>query len=178
MVRNRLFSIPRLGGLLITVLSAWAALALLPLRLPGMELAGIAPDWPLIWVVAWSVKRTAWQGLMAGVTLGIWQDALVNPGEGWWPSHALGLGVAGALTALLQKDRLIQEDFISVALIVFAMAVISETVMAVQWSLLDHRSLGQIWLDHQRLTLASAILSSLWAPLVYVPLSRLWQSTA
>jgi len=78
------------------------------------------------------------------------------------------------LTALLQKDRLIQEDFISVALIVFAMAAISETLMALQWSVLGHRPLGLIWLDHQRITLASAILSSLWAPLVYVPLSRLW----
>jgi len=174
MVRNRLSSLPSLGGVLATVLSALASLALLPLRLPGMELAGIAPDWPLIWVVAWSVKRTAWQGLIAGVSLGILQDALVSPGRGWWPSHALGLGVAGALTALLQKDRLIQEDFISVALIVFAMAAISETLMALQWSVLGHRPLGQIWLDHQRLTLASAILSSLWAPLVYVPLSRLW----
>ncbi|APB34223.1 PEP-CTERM putative exosortase interaction domain protein [Gloeomargarita lithophora Alchichica-D10] len=176
MVRNRLFSLPNLGAVLATGVSALGSLALLPLRLPGMELAGIAPDWPLIWVVAWSVKRTPWQGLIAGVTLGILQDALVNPGVGWWPSHALGLGVAGFLTALLQKDRLIQEDFISVALIVFAMAAISETLMAVQWSILGHRPLGQIWLDHQRLTLASAILSSLWAPLVYMPLSRLWQS--
>ncbi len=174
MVRNRLSSLPSLGGGLATVLSALGALALLPLRLPGMELAGIAPDWPLIWVVAWSVKRTPWQGLIAGLTLGILQDALVNPGSGWWPSHALGLGAAGFLTALLQKDRLIQEDFISVALIVFAMAAISETLMAVQWSLVGDRPLGQIWLDHQRLALASAILSSLWAPLVYMPLSRLW----
>ncbi|MEN9234411.1 MAG: rod shape-determining protein MreD [Gloeomargarita sp. DG02_4_bins_56] len=176
MVRNRLFSLPNFGSLLATVLSALAALALLPLRLPGMELAGIAPDWPLIWVVAWSVKRTPWQGLIAGLTLGILQDALVNPGVGWWPSHAVGLGVAGFLTALLQKDRLIQEDFISIALIVFAMAAISETVMALQWSVFGGRSLGQIWWDHQRLTLASAILSSLWAPLVYMPLSRLWQN--
>ncbi|MEN9243691.1 MAG: rod shape-determining protein MreD, partial [Gloeomargarita sp. DG02_5_bins_242] len=75
-----------------------------------------------------------------------------------------------------QKDRLIQEDFISIALIVFAMAAISETVMALQWSVFGGRSLGQIWWDHQRLTLASAILSSLWAPLVYMPLSRLWQN--
>ncbi|MEN9216666.1 MAG: rod shape-determining protein MreD [Gloeomargarita sp. HHBFW_bins_162] len=176
MVRNRLSSLPSIGGIGATILSALASLALLPLRLPGMELAGIAPDWPLIWVVAWSVKRTPWQGLIAGVTLGILQDALVNPGVGWWPSHALGLGLAGFLTALLQKDRLIQEDFISIALIVFAMAAISETVMAVQWSIVGDRPLGQIWLNHQRLTLASAILSSLWAPLVYMPLSRLWQS--
>lgn len=176
MVRSRLNSwLPNGRVVATTVVSAVVALALLPLRWPGMELAGIAPDWPLIWVVAWSVKRTPWQGLVAGVTLGVMQDGLVNPGVGWWPSHGLSLGVVGFLTALLQKDRLIQEDFISVALIVFTMAPIAETVMAVQWMVVGQRPLGQIWLDHQRLALASAILSSLWAPLVYVPLSRLWQ---
>ncbi|MCS7030723.1 MAG: rod shape-determining protein MreD [Gloeomargarita sp. SKYG116] len=169
-------SIPSSRVVLTTVVSAIGTLALLPVRWPGMELAGIAPDWPLIWVVAWSVRRTPWQGLIAGLALGVLQDALVNPRLGWWPSHGLSLGIVGFLTALLQKDRLIQEDFISVALIVFAMAVIAETVMAVQWTVSGQRPLGQIWLDHQRLALASAILSSLWAPLVYVPLSRLWHS--
>lgn len=177
MVRRPLnSSLPRGRILLTTVVSAVMALVLLPLRWPGMELAGIAPDWPLIWVVAWSIKRPPWQGLIAGIALGICQDGLVNPSIGWWPSHGLSLGTVGFLTALLQKDRLIQEDFISVALIVFAMAVIAETVMAIQWTVMGQRPLGQIWFDHQRLALASAILSSLWAPLVYAPLSRLWQS--
>lgn len=42
----------------VTVASVWLCLVLLPLRLPGMELAGISPNWLLIWVVAWSVKSS------------------------------------------------------------------------------------------------------------------------
>ncbi|NJK53847.1 MAG: rod shape-determining protein MreD, partial [Leptolyngbyaceae cyanobacterium SU_3_3] len=42
----------------VTVVSVWVCLILLPSRLPGMELAGIGPNWLLVWVVAWSVKRS------------------------------------------------------------------------------------------------------------------------
>ncbi|HIK20838.1 MAG TPA: rod shape-determining protein MreD [Synechococcus sp. M44_DOE_062] len=187
-----------LSGLLAAVAPWW--------RGPGLELAGLTPDWPLIWVVCWSVRRKAWQGAVAGVTLGFLQDALTSP----CPTHALGLAVVGILTAKLQKQRYMQEDFISVALIVFGMVVIAETLMALQWmwlaalqgsegldpagmqSLLDGlgnslqsfgsiggdgpRSLESIWWNHQRNALTSAILSSLWAPALYWPLSRWWQS--
>jgi rod shape-determining protein MreD len=64
---------------------------------------------------------------------------------------------------------------------VFGMAVITETVMALQIScqhlLSDHSpypSLSEIWLYQQRLALSSAILSSLWAPALYYPLKRWW----
>jgi hypothetical protein len=53
--------------------------------------------------------------------------------------------------------------------------------MAVQISLhrlLDSSSLypefGEIWLQHQRIALSSAIISSLWAPVLYYPLNRWW----
>jgi hypothetical protein len=42
--------------------SVLLCLMMSPTRMPGMELLGIAPNWLLIWVVAWSVKRSAWQG--------------------------------------------------------------------------------------------------------------------
>ena len=99
-------------------------------RLPGMVLAGLTPDWVLIWVVCWSVNRSAGQAIWAGIVLGFLQDALTQP----YPTHALGLAIVGLLTARLQKQRFLQEDFISVALIVFGMAVIVETVMAIQWT--------------------------------------------
>ncbi|MFS8859630.1 rod shape-determining protein MreD [Synechococcus sp. H60.4] len=187
-----------LSGLLAVVAPWW--------RGPGLELAGLTPDWPLIWVVCWSVRRKAWQGAVAGITLGFLQDALTNP----YPTHALGLAVVGILTAKLQKQRYMQEDFISVALIVFGMVVIAETLMALQWMWLTAsqgsaglepaemvnwldglansspaagaiggngpRSLESIWWNHQRNALTSAILSSLWAPALYWPLSRWWQS--
>ncbi|MGG6295161.1 rod shape-determining protein MreD [Leptolyngbya sp. AN02str] len=163
----------------VTTVSVLVCLLILPARLPGMELLGVAPNWLLIWVVAWSIKRSLWQGALAGVVLGLAQDGMTSP----YPSHVLGLVVVGVLTAGIQKQRFIQEDFISVALIVFGMAVVAETVTAVQFSLGNltgslstaYPTLGEIWRYHQRIALCSAILSSLWAPVVYYPLNRWWE---
>jgi rod shape-determining protein MreD len=161
----------------VTVASVLVCLLLLPTRVPGMELLGVTPHWLLIWVVAWSVKRTQWEGAIAGLVLGLLQDAMTAPA----PTHTLSLIVVGVLTARLQKQRYLQEDIVSVALIVFAMAVIAETVLALQISLNQmiaadslYPSLGKIWLYHQRVALSSAILSSLWAPALYYPLNRWW----
>ncbi|NES97345.1 MAG: rod shape-determining protein MreD [Desertifilum sp. SIO1I2] len=155
----------------ITIVSAIACVILLPARLPGMELLGIGPNWPLIWVVAWSIKRTTLQGAFAGLVLGLLQDGMTSP----HPTHALSLIVVGALTGHFQKQRYIQEDFISIALIAFGMAIVAETVLAVQFHLAGDRTLTDIWMDNQRIALSSAILSSLWAPVIYFPLSRWWQ---
>lgn len=164
---------------LVTVASVLLCLLILPTRFPGTEILGVSPNWLLIWVVAWSVKRSAWQGAIAGLALGLIQDGLTSP----QPSHALGLAIVGFLTARLQKQRYIQEDFISVALIVFGMAVVMETVTAIQFSAVGlglaydapRRTLTEIWLYHQRIALSSAILSSLWAPAIYYPLNRWWE---
>lgn len=165
----------------VTVGSVLLCLLLLPGRIPGLELLGVAPHWLLIWVVAWSVKRTAWEGAIAGLVLGLLQDAMTAPS----PTHTLSLMVVGVLTARLQKQRYLQEDIVSVALIVFAMAVIAETVLALQISfdqLLSVDSLypplPKIWVYHQRIALSSAILSSLWAPSLYYPLNRWWEKYA
>jgi rod shape-determining protein MreD len=155
----------------VTIGSLLLCLLLLPTRLPGMELAGIGPNWLLIWVVAWSVNRTMFQGAMAGLVLGLIQDGMTAP----TPTHTLSLMAVGVLTARLRKGRYIQEDFISVALIAFGTAVIAETVMAIQYSFQAERSLVEIWNYHQLIALSSAILSSLWAPVVYFPLNRWWQ---
>jgi len=171
------FRHPLLLNIGVTVVSVLACLLLLPSRIPGMELLGVGPHWLLIWVVAWSVKRTMWQGAVAGLVLGLLQDAMTSP----QPSHTLSLIVVGVLTARLQKQRYLQEDIVSVALIVFAMAVIAETVLALQISLDQlfsedslYPALPKIWLYHQRVALSSAILSSLWAPAIYYPLNRWW----
>lgn len=163
----------------VTAGSVLLCLFILPVRLPGMQLLGVSPNWLLIWVVAWSVKRSPWQGAVAGLVLGLIQDGMTAP----HPTHALSLAIVGFLTARLQKQRYVQEDFISVALIVFGMAVIAETVTALQFSLsgfggnsaLASRNLSEIWTYHQRIALSSAILSSLWAPAVYYPLNRWWE---
>jgi rod shape-determining protein MreD len=146
-----------------------------------MEIISVGPNWLLIWVVAWSVRRTAVQGALAGLVLGLIQDGMTSPN----PTHAISLAIVGILTARLQKQRYIREDFISIALIVFGMAVLAETIVALQFSwqtffanTSEVRRLGQIWSYHQRVALSSAILSSLWAPAVYYPLSRWWDQVS
>ncbi|WP_016949913.1 rod shape-determining protein MreD [Anabaena sp. PCC 7108] len=157
----------------VTSGSVLLCLLMLPTRLPGMELLGIGPNWVLIWVVAWSVKRSLFVGAFAGIVIGLLQDGMTSPN----PTHAISLGIVGMLTGLIQKQRFIQEDFISIALIVFGMAVLADTIFAVQLSFTGDRKVEDIWTYYQRVALASAILSSLWAPVVYYPLNRWWQQT-
>ncbi|MEH2148195.1 rod shape-determining protein MreD [Nostoc sp.] len=164
--------IRQLLGWIVTVGSVLLCLLLLPTRFPGMELLGIGPNWLLIWVVAWSVKRTVFAGGLAGIVLGLLQDSMTSSN----PTHALSLGIVGILTGLLQKQRFIEEDFISIAVIVFVMAVLAETIFGLQLTLIGHeRKVTDIWTYYQRVALASAILSSLWAPVVYYPLNLWWQ---
>ncbi|MGA9380864.1 MAG: rod shape-determining protein MreD [Phormidium sp.] len=155
----------------VTVASVIVCALILPTRLPGMELLGLGPNWLLIWVVAWSVKRSVFQGALAGLALGLVQDGMTEPS----PSHTLSLICVGILTASLKKQRYVQEDFISVALIVFLMTVVAETVLALQFSLTGDRTLASIWTEHQQIALSSAILSSLWAPILYYPLNVWWE---
>ena len=155
----------------VMVVSVLFCLLMLPTRFLGMELLGIGPNWLLIWVVAWSVKRSVWEGVLAGIVLGLLQDAMTSPD----PTHAIALGCVGFLTSVLQKQRFIQEDFISIALIVFVMAIVAETIFGLQLALMNNRQVEYIWAYYQRGALASAILSSLWAPVVYYPLNLWWQ---
>lgn len=161
----------------VTIGSVFFCLLILPTRLPGMDILGVGPNWLLIWVVVWSISRTPLDGAIAGVTLGLLQDSLTAP----FPTHALGLTIAGVLTARLQQRRFLPEDLISVVLVVFGLAVITETCMALQLTAQhlfgeqSHASLGSIWQYHQRVALSSAILSSLWAPALYYPLKRWWE---
>lgn len=137
-----------------------------------MELLGISPNWLLIWVVTWSINRSGIQGALAGGALGLIHDGMTSG----YLLHTFSLAIVGFLTARLQKQRYIQEDFISVALIVFAMTIVSETLTAIQLLVLNLKG-ANIWSDYQRIALASAILSSLWAPVLYYPLSRWWQQS-
>ncbi len=136
---------------------------------------GIAPNWLLIWLVAWSVNRPVVLSVMVGIALGFIQDGMTFAGTSIAPTHALGLAIAGGLTSLLQKQRYVQEDFISIALIVFGMAVIVETMHAVQLTVMG-AGMDNVWTLQQRIALSSAILSSLWSPVIYFPLSRWWRS--
>jgi rod shape-determining protein MreD len=164
---------PQLLSLLNTAVTVGSllvcALGML-VRAPFLELAGIGPNWLLIWVVVWSVKRNALQGVIAGLIVGWLQDGLTSQ----HPSHALALAIVGFLTARLQKQKFLVEDFISVALIVFVMVILADTITALQMTWLHQRSVAEIWIYYRQATLTSAILSSLWAPVVYFPLNQWW----
>ncbi len=164
-------SLRRLLNYSVSAVSVFFCLLILPARLPGIELLRISPHWLLIWVVAWSVKRKVWESAIAGLAIGWLQDGMT----GSEPSHALSLMIVGILTAVLQKQKYIEEDFVSIALIVFAMSIVSETITAIQYTFLENSSIDNIWLDHQRIALTSAILNSLWAPALYYPLNYWWE---
>ncbi len=177
---------PQTTGYGLMVLSLFACMLLSLTRWPGMEIAGVGPNWLLIWVVAWSLKRSPREGAFAGLLLGMLQDGMTAPN----PTHMVSLAIVGWLTAKLQKQRFLNEDFISAAFVVFGMSVLAETVMAVQFSLMELQrplihegpawmqygpAIARIWQSHQSVALSTAILSSLWAPILYLPLSRLWR---
>jgi rod shape-determining protein MreD len=163
---------------LITFGSLTLCVLMLPTRFPGMTLMDLPPNWLLIWLVAWSLNRPVVLAVMTGIALGFLQDAMTIPSDvALAPTHALGMAIAGGLTALLQKQRYMQEDFISIAFIVFGMAVVTETAIAVQLTLMK-ADVNKIWLLQQRIALSSAILSSLWSPVLHLPLSRWWRSQA
>lgn len=164
----------------VTFTSVILCILILPTRMPGMELLGISPNWLLIWVVAWSIKRkrTVLGAASMGLVLGFLQDAMTAPD----PTHAVSLVVVAVLTVVLLKTwsipaDLVERDPIPIALIVFGMAVLAETVMGLQFLAMGDRALVEIWSDHQRVALCSAILSSLWAPVIYFPLNHLWEMT-
>jgi rod shape-determining protein MreD len=139
-------------------------------RIPGMVLLGTSPNWLLIWVVTWSVKRSPLEGLIAGIALGLIQDGLTTA----QPTHAISLGLVGFLTSGLDRQRIIAEDFISAMLLVFVMAIAAETVFAGQLLFGGQWVPSEIWPHLQRVSLSSAIISSLWTPLLYVPLNYWW----
>ena len=135
-----------------------------------MELLGITPNWFLIWLITWSVKRNLWPSVTAAIVLGLLQDSLTEI----YPSHILSLVTVAILTAKTYKQKYIKEDIISMMLIVFGMAIISETITALQYSIKAYQPLLDIWINYQKISLCSAIISSLWTPFIYYPLNYWW----
>lgn len=161
---------PWLNGVVIFGSLIGCALLLL-VRTPGMTILGFGPQWLLMWLVAWSLKRNISLAVIVAIAVGLLHDSLMVTAL---PTHVPGYMLVAWLTASWRQQRYLQEDFISLALIVFIMAFIAETVMAVQHLVFRLRSWDNIWLDYQQIALSSAVLSSLWAPLICTPLVRWW----
>jgi rod shape-determining protein MreD len=139
-----------------------------------MELLGIGPNWLVIWLVTWSLKHRVLPSVMAGMALGLIADGLTSA----YPSHIISLVLVAFLTARMHRHRPIQDSMIAAVWIVFAMALLGETVLAIQYGLEGISPIEDIWKDYQRIALSSALLSSLWAPVLYYPLSRWWINRA
>ncbi|MEL6440698.1 MAG: rod shape-determining protein MreD [Cyanobacteria bacterium J06621_8] len=153
---------------------------LMMLDIPGMELLETNPNWLLIWLVAWCIKRTIWQSAIAGLIIGWIYDGIATDS----PSHVFSFILVGIITSSLQKQKYLGEDFISIAFVVFFMSIFAEAVFAWQYAQKYGMSIPQIISQYQQLAIASAIISSLWSPAFYYPFNlweqrlRLWQKKA
>ena len=154
----------------IVILSLIVCLTLMLFRIPGIELLDTSPNWLLIWLIAWSLKKSLWQGAIAGLLMGWLYDAITLA----TPSHTLAFVIVGVCTARLEKQKYTGEDFISVAFIVFFMAILSETIFALQYLRMHWLSVSDVLPKYQQITIISAIITSLWSPIFYYPFN-LWQ---
>lgn len=158
-------------NILVTIASLLLCTFLSLMRLPGMEILGIAPNWLLIWLVSWSLNRSCLDSVVAGLAIGAIQDSLTSN----YPSHIMVFGLIGLLTSRLHRQRYVKEELIAVVLIVFVMTLIADGALAFQYYLQGGKNLADLWLDYQRIGLTSALLSSLWTPLLYYPLQQWWR---
>lgn len=171
------FDILKIINLIFLTVSVAVCTILMLLDLPGLELLETNPNWLLIWVVAWSVRRTIWQGAIAGLLMGwIYDGITVSP-----PSHVLGLVLVGVLTAGLQKQKYVGEDFITIAFLVFFMTAFADAIFAWQYAKVHFISFPEVARKYQQVAIISAIITSLWSPAFYYPFNlfqkqiELWQ---
>ncbi len=175
-----------LNGLAI-VGSVGLCLLLLPTRFPGMEILGIGPSWLVMWTIAWSLQRSLWHAATAGIVLGLIQDAMTLPSIttfGTLPSHVLSLTTVGVLTFWLCKRRYLTDRMIPVTIATFLLAIVSELVTGCQYLLhtamtisieASFDGIAHLWANQSPVTLITAVLSSLWMPILYYPLHIWWQ---
>jgi rod shape-determining protein MreD len=168
--KQRSFNILKVINLLFVSASVAVCIILMLANIPGMELLEVNPNWLLIWVVAWSLNRTAWQAAIAGLIIGCIYDGIIIS----TPSHILSFVVVGVLTSSLQTQKYLGEDFISVAFIVFFMTFLSEAIFALQYAGKHSIGITDLMQKYQQVVIISAIITSLWSPAFYYPVN-LWQ---
>ncbi|NJK55812.1 MAG: rod shape-determining protein MreD [Pleurocapsa sp. SU_5_0] len=168
--KQRSFDILKVINLLFITISIAVCIVLMLVNIPGMELLEVNPNWLLIWIVAWSINKTAWSGAIAGLMIGCIYDGITLSA----PSHILSFVVVGVLTSSLKTQKYLGEDFISVAFVVFFMTFLSEAIFALQYGQEHSINLTDLLQKYQQVVVISAIITSLWSPAFYYPLN-LWQ---
>ncbi|MEM7759467.1 MAG: rod shape-determining protein MreD [Cyanobacteria bacterium P01_A01_bin.40] len=177
---QRTFDILKILNIIVITASVMICSLLMLVNIPGMELLETNPNWLLIWLVAWSIKRPIWQSAIAGLIIGWIYDGIIASS----PSHVLSLVLTSILTSSLQKQKYIGEDFISIALIVFFMSIFAETIFTWQYATNYFLDIPQVFSKYQQIVMISAIITSLWSPAFYYPFNlwhqrlRLWQKKA
>lgn len=174
---QRSVDILKIFNILFIFFSVVICSILMLVDIPGIELLETNPNWLLIWLVAWSIKRTIWQGAIAGLVIGWIYDGIGV----YSPSHVLSFVLVGIFTSGLQKQKYIGEDFISVAFVVFFMTIFAETIFAWQYATEYLLSISEVMQKYKQIVIISAIITSLWSPAFYYPFNlwyqreRLWQ---
>jgi rod shape-determining protein MreD len=171
----------------IVVGSLSICLLLLSTRFPGMEILGVGPSWLVMWTIAWSLHRSLWHATTAGIALGLIQDGMTFPATanlGTMPTHVLSLTIVGVMAFWLRKYRYLDDTILSVSIGTFMLTLVSELVTGLQYLLqvatsqsvaASMDSLSYLWIDRAPIIALAAILSGLWMPILYYPLSLWWQ---
>ena len=168
--KQRSFDVLQIVNLLFVTASIAVCTILMLADIPGMELLEVNPNWLLIWVVAWSLKRTIWHGAIAGFIMGGIYDGITLSN----PSHILSFMIVGMFTSRLQTQKYLGEDFISVAFVVFFMTLLSEAIFALQYGQEYGFGIGEVLRKYRQMAIVSATITSLWSPAFYYPMN-LWQ---
>ncbi|MEO1692674.1 MAG: rod shape-determining protein MreD [Cyanobacteria bacterium J06631_6] len=168
--KQKTFDLLSVINLLFVAASITLCTILMVADIPGMELLEVNPNWLLMWVVAWSLKRTVWHGAIAGIIMGCIYDSITLSN----PSHVFSFVLVGVITSSLKTQKYLGEDFISVAFVVFFMTIFSEAVFAWQYSRTYFISIAEAVQKYQQVVIISAIITSLWSPALYYPMN-LWQ---
>lgn len=167
--------------------SGCLCLFLLPTRFPGMEILGVGPSWLVMWTIAWSINRSIWHAMTAGIVLGLIQDAMTFPAStqlGSIPTHVLSLTIVGVLTCWLHKQRYLDDTILSVAFATAWLTLVSELTTGAQYLLqtaiaqsaaVSLDSLSYLWPNQATAMGITAVLSGLWMPILYYPLHLWWQ---
>jgi rod shape-determining protein MreD len=152
-----------------------------------MEILGVGPSWLVMWTIAWSLHRSLWHATTTGIALGLIQDGMTFPATanlGTVPTHVLSLTIVGVMAFWLRKYRYLDDTILSVSIGTFMLTLVSELVTGLQYLLqmatsqsvaASMDSLSYLWIDRAPIIAIAAILSGLWMPILYYPLSLWWQ---
>jgi rod shape-determining protein MreD len=152
-----------------------------------MEILGVGPNWLVMWTIAWTLHRSIWHATTAGIVLGLIQDGMTSlpiSHLGTMPTHVLSLTIVGVLTFWLCKRRYLTDEILPVTIATFLLTIVSEFITGCQYLVqtaasrsldVSFDSLSYLWIHQSPVILISAILSSLWMPILYYPLHLWWQ---